>query len=351
VKPGDLVVNPMWLVGGGVAVSDIGGAVSPAYRVYRPGPLMDGRFLHHYMRSQVARTQYDLLARGITTFDRSISREDLEGMPVPAPPISVQRAIAKYLDAETARIDAVVASYERLIALLEARFLEMVRLHVTGGMSLRDPLDVRTPDVFALGWTPVKLGADLQFGSGTTPTAGDARYYGSGTPWLVTASLRDGPITDTAAAVTKDALREFGALKIHPAGSLVVAMYGATIGRLGITTFPATVNQACCVMHTGSRLDIGFLFFYLLAHRTALIELGVGAGQPNISQEILRSLRVAAPSRLQQERIVSELGQVGAQVRYGLERLRAQVALMLERRQALVTTAVTGRVEIPGVAA
>lgn len=121
VEPDDLVFNPMWAIEGGVAVSGLKGAVSTAYRVYEFDSVIVPRFAHHFLRSSLAIAQYRLLVRGVTTFDRSVTREDFEAMPVPVPSLSEQRAIADYLDAETARIDALIAKKQRLIHLLEER--------------------------------------------------------------------------------------------------------------------------------------------------------------------------------------------------------------------------------------
>lgn len=316
---------------------------------FRPGKTVDPRFVSYWTQSTPFLDQLNVGAVRSTIDNFSAGK--YQNLSLSVPDLAAQRLVADYLDAATARIDLLITQRQRMMSLLDARFLEKVRDAVTGGMSLLDPLGVRSCDMSIPGWKPVKLATDLRFGSGTTPTAGDERYYGPGTPWLVTGNLRDAPVTEAAGSVTDEALRMFASLKIHPAGALVVAMYGATIGRLGITTFPTAVNQACCVIHTGRLTDVGFLFYYLLAHRDVLVERAVGAGQPNISQEILRSLRIPVPSRSRQAEIVDELRRVGSRTQQASTRLGDQVDLLLERRQALITAAVTGQLEIPGVAA
>ena len=104
-RPGDLVVNPMWLFGGAIGVSTRNGAVSPDYRVYRLGSALHPRFIHHLVRSTPYREQYRLYMRAETTFDRRITKDDFHDLPLIVPPLAEQRAIADYLDAETARID------------------------------------------------------------------------------------------------------------------------------------------------------------------------------------------------------------------------------------------------------
>ena len=102
VSPGQLVVNPMWLAGAAIGVTNQAGAVSPDYRVYTlQTSELDPRFAHHLFRSSVLMDQYRLLMRAETTFDRRVGREDFENLPVPVPPLAEQRAIADFLDRKT----------------------------------------------------------------------------------------------------------------------------------------------------------------------------------------------------------------------------------------------------------
>ena len=315
----------------------------------RPRAGVDSRWLAYLVASN------PVVEWAVATSDGSkmprTSWEKLAEYRIEIPPIGDQRAIADYLDRETARIDALIEKKQRILALLEEKFLETVRNLVTGGMSLDDPLNIRKNELVRTGWAPVKLAQDFRFGSGTTPTAGEERYYGGATPWIVTGDLRDGLLETVPGSVTPEALVDFSALRVHPADALIVAMYGATVGRLAITAFPAAVNQACCVMHSGVRLRTWFVFYYLLSHRQVLMERAVGAGQPNISQEILRSLRLVAPDLAAQDRIVSVLDGMRSRLVQLSSRTRSQLDLLAEHRQALVTTAVTGEPDLSVVAA
>src|SRR4051794_31757532 len=99
-------------------------------------------------------------------------------------------------------------------------------------------------------------------GSGTTPPD-DPTYYGGEIPWITTSQLRESIVASTEKTVTEKALRDFPSLKMHPRGSVAVAMYGATIGRLGILGMAATVNQACCVFSNPHGIDAYFWFYWL----------------------------------------------------------------------------------------
>lgn len=351
VQPGDIVFNKLRTWQGGLGVSRYEGIVSPAYFVCRPAPAIEPRYLHYLLRSVPYLQELTRISKWMPPSQFDIGWEQLRLLPVLAPSIEIQRAIADYLDAETARIDTLIDKKQRLMELVTESFLEVVRASVTGDMLFADPLDVSPREVTSTGWRPVKLGMDLRFGSGTTPMADDERYYDGATPWLVTGDLRDQILTSWSRTVSQKALRELSALKLHPAGALVVAMYGATVGRLGITSFPTTVNQACCVMHSGSAVSTRFLFYYLLAHRDVLMERSVGAGQPNISQDTLRSLCIPTPDWDIQAGLVHRLDERRAVVDKTTASIRAQVELMREHRQALITAAVTGDIEVSGVAA
>ncbi len=331
-------------------VADLPGVVCGYHlALLRPGQEVDGRYLFWALTSRSSREQFSASANGITRF--GLRYDSFGEVRVPLPPIAEQRAIADYLDRETARIDALIEKKQQMLALLEEKFRETVRNQVTGGMSFDDPLDIRSDERLRTGWTRVKLAQDLRFGSGATPTAGEERYYTGEIPWIVTGDLGDGLLETVPGSVTPEALVEFSALRVHPADALIVAMYGATVGRLAITALPAAVNQACCVMHSGVRLRTWFVFYYLLSHRQVLMERAVGAGQPNISQEILRSLRLVAPDLAAQDRIVSVLDGSRSRVDQLSSRVRGQLDLLTEYRQALITAAVTGELAIPEVAA
>jgi len=145
-------------------------------------------------------------------------------------------------------------------------------------------------------WEVKKISHLFAIGSGTTPPTDYSEYYGGGIPWITMAELRESVVTSTERSVTKKALSTFSTLNLYPRGSIAVAMYGATIGRLGILGTVATVNQACCVFSKPEGIDVWFWFYWLQFRRPYLISLGYGGGQPNLGQELLKSIRVPIPS-------------------------------------------------------
>ena len=130
-------------------------------------------------------------------------------------------------------------------------------------------------------------------------------YYGGNIPWLKTGDLNDGTITYIPAYITQRALEETS-VRLNPKGSVLIAMYGATIGKIGILSFPATTNQACCACYEYS-INQMFLFYFLLANRENFIAMGGGGAQPNISKEKIISTSMPLPPLKEQERIVAEI--------------------------------------------
>lgn len=179
-------------------------------------------------------------------------------------------------------------------------------------------------------------------GSGTTPKSDNTAYYDDGqTAWVNTGDLNDGELFDCEKRVTDLALAEHSSLKTFPAGSLVIAMYGATIGKLAILHFPSTVNQACCVFVGGARVQSMFLFYWFLGLRQQIISLATGGGQPNISQEILRGLRLACPLLEEQQAIATFLDRETGKIDSLIAEQRRLVELLVEKRQAVISHAAT----------
>ena len=152
-------------------------------------------------------------------------------------------------------------------------------------------------------WTT--LGEIGSWQSGATPSRMNKDYYGGNIPWLKTGDLNDGTIIYIPEYITQRALEETS-VRLNPKGSVLIAMYGATIGKIGILSFPATTNQACCACYEYS-INQMFLFYFLLANRENFIAMGGGGAQPNISKEKIISTNMPLPPLKEQERIVAEI--------------------------------------------
>ena len=157
-------------------------------------------------------------------------------------------------------------------------------------------------------WCWTTLGDIGTWQSGGTPSRANKSYYGGNIPWLKTGDLNDNLITDIPESITEEAVEKSSA-KINPSGSVLIAMYGATIGKLGILTFPSTTNQACCACIEYNGVTQLYLFYYLLSQREQFIAKGGGGAQPNISKEIIVNTLIPIPPLKKQHAIVDRIKQ------------------------------------------
>jgi type I restriction enzyme S subunit len=155
-------------------------------------------------------------------------------------------------------------------------------------------------------WTWARMGTIGDWGAGTTPLRTKPEYYGGQILWLKTGELNNGYIYDSEEKITNLALKECS-LRLNKIGDILIAMYGATIGKLAIVGNELTTNQACCACTPCNEVYNLFLFYYLLASKYTLIELGSGGAQPNISREKLINFYMPIPPLAEQRRIVSAI--------------------------------------------
>ena len=171
--------------------------------------------------------------------------------------------------------------------------------------SLADEVPFDIPD----SWEWVRLGNIGDWGAGATPSRTHPEYYGGNIPWLKTGDLTDSYIDAIPETITELAL-EKTSVRLNPAGSVLIAMYGATIGKLGILSIAATTNQACCACFPLGGLDNKYLFYFLMAQKPLFIKQGEGGAQPNISKEKIVSTLMPVPPLEEQKRIVVMLGRI-----------------------------------------
>jgi type I restriction enzyme S subunit len=162
------------------------------------------------------------------------------------------------------------------------------------------PFDI--PD----SWEWVRLGTIGDWGSGATPSRTHPEYYGGKIPWLKTGDLNDGYIDSVPEFISEEALSKTS-VRLNPIGSVLIAMYGATIGKLGILNIEATTNQACCACLSLGNLYNEYLFYFLMSQKINFIKQGEGGAQPNISKEKIIATLMPVPPLVEQHRIVKKV--------------------------------------------
>lgn len=179
-------------------------------------------------------------------------------------------------------------------------------------------------------------------GSGTTPSTSKKEFYddNDGYYWLQTGDLNDGLINDTSKKITKLAISQCN-LKFYPIDSIVIAMYGATIGKVGILGIKTATNQACCVLPANKNMNFKFAFYEFLACKPALLVSAIGGGQPNISQDVIRKQKIAIPPLLEQNIIATYLDKKCSEIDNVISAQQKRIALLQELKQSVITHTVT----------
>jgi type I restriction enzyme S subunit len=330
----DLVVNPMWLIGGGIGVSGRAGAVSPDYRVFRSRGSLLPRFVHYLLRSQPYLDQYLLYTRAQTTFDRRVQQPDLDNLPIPVPPLDEQRAIVGYLDRETACIDTLIEEQQRLIEMLCERRADLISHAVLDATSQRTQLR-RLVDVIDCAHVTAEFVAD------------DYRFP--------VASIREcqGATVDLSACnyTTAEFFEHLRAGDRAPRAGDLLFIRNVSVGLVSVVApdLPEfAMGQETVLLRRTSDVHSAFLRYALVGAeaRHAIEGAMIGSTFRRINVSAIRSLPVSTPLIDEQRRIAAQLDQQTAKIDMLIAETERFIELARERRAALITAAVTGQIDV-----
>ena len=350
----DIVINPMDLKSGWVDKSGYSGIISPSYFVLNKNITKTsiGYFTYQLQRHYKEKIFFSF-GQGVSYEYRwGLSRETLLNFPIVVPPFKEQQQISDYLDYKTSKIDTFIEKTQQKIELLKEQRTSLINTTVTKG--LNPDVEMKDSGVEWIGeipkhWSLKKITHVINMmGSGTTPKSDNKKYYEDGNiNWLVTGDLNDDYIFHTSNKITQKALDELSSLKIYPENSLLIAMYGATIGKLGILKIETTVNQATCVLNFDDLNSVDFWFYVFLGNRNYLVSLGYGGGQPNISQDVIKGLRFPSPPTLDEQLlIVNKIRSILINHDEIIRVENTRIKLLREYRQSLISSVVTGKVRV-----
>lgn len=195
-----------------------------------------------------------------------------------------------------------------------------------------------------MNWKKEPLGKICKTTSGGTPSRKNQSYYQNGTiPWVKSGELENNIITTSEEFITEEGLLNSSA-KIFPAGTLLIALYGATIGKLAFLGIDAATNQAVCGIFQNENVSLKYLYYYLLFQRPNLIKQGVGGAQPNISQTILKKLEISYPDSItEQQRIVARIEELFSELDKAVDTLKTTKEQLEVYRQAVLKAAFEGK--------
>ncbi|MHB8854241.1 MAG: restriction endonuclease subunit S [Ignavibacteriaceae bacterium] len=198
------------------------------------------------------------------------------------------------------------------------------------------------PSNLPSNWSWIKLGEVCETTSGGTPSRNNHKYYKGDIPWLKSGELNFNTIYNTEEKITKEAL-DGSSAKVLPKGTLLIALYGATVGRLAFLGIEAATNQAVAAIYTPQNLSNKFLYWFLFSYRDKLLKQRIGGAQPNISQGTLKNITIPLPPFPIQQKIVEKIEQLFSELDNGVASLKKAKEQIKIYRQTVLASAFSGR--------
>ena len=248
-------------------------------------------FLTYYLLAPYNQHRIKQSANGSTV--EHVNMPSIRGLEIELPTLHVQKEIASILS----NYDTLIDINTKRIKILEESARE---LYKEWFVRMRFPGYEQTKFVKGIpeGWKYMRIDENYKTGSGGTPSSSHNEYYNEGTiNWIRTGELKDGFIFKSEIQITDKGLNNSSA-KMYPPYSVIIAMYGNSIGQLGILSNPSSTNQACCVIQPKTiEYSWEFIYLSLIEYRQYLISFGFGAAQQNISQDEIKKFKIVFPKK------------------------------------------------------
>jgi type I restriction enzyme, S subunit len=285
-----------------------------------------------------------------------LSVEIISALPLPFPPLPEQTAIAAFLDRETGKIDALVAEQEKLIALLKEKRQAVISHAVTKGLDPAAPMKdsgIEWLSEVPAHWDVVPLKYLVRFQSGGTPNKETEAYWGGEVPWASAKDMKSEYLYDTEDHITDRAVED-GAATLLNEGAVVVVVRGMILARLfpvAVTRARMAINQDLKGIVPGDRLLAEHFAWYLrgTADETLRRLDEAGHGTKALRMDAWTSLQVALPPLSEQSFIAANLDRETIKLDTLISEAGRAVALLKERRTALISAAVTGKIDVRGL--
>ena len=354
VRPGNLVFNKLRTWQGGLGVSRHEGIVSPAYFVCRPTSHVSPQFLHYLLRSKPYLAELTRLSKWMPPSQFDIAWNELRRLPILLPPMEEQRRIADFLDDHVQQLGGTDRVRAQQQALLAERRAALIRVAVVGVSEAERWRAVALPWVRFLPqhWDVAKLTRIARLGSGHTPSRSRQDWWTDRTiPWITTgevAQMREDRVESITE--TREKISELGlansAAELHPRGTVVLCRT-ASAGYSAVMGVDMATSQDFATWTCGPRLDPYYLLWTLRAMRPYLLgALAIGSTHKTIYMPDIEALQVPLPPIKEQRSRISDLRVRLTALDQAWDALRRQRDLLAERRTALITAAVTGRIDV-----
>lgn len=349
-KAGDLVMNIMLAWKRGQGVAPCSGIVSPAYAVYRLLPEdADNRFIHYLVRSDEYVGLFAAWSYGVIPSRWRLYPEVFLRLPFLLPPLGEQRAIAAFLDRETARIDSLIEKKQRQIELLQEKRAALISHAVTKGLNANAKM--KDSGIEWLGKIPkqweqksLKYMTRILRGKFTHRPRNDPRMYGGSYPFIQTGDVAAASkyIRDYHQTLSEDGLT---VSKMFPKGTLVMTI-AANIGDMAILDFEACFPDSIVGFVPKRDVTLDYLYYLLIGMRPALLSTATLNTQLNLNIDRIGSLVAVQPPLSEQRAIVEQLEAQVGNINKLTEQINISIALLREYRTALISSTVTGKVDV-----
>ncbi len=334
IRAGDLVIHGMDGFAGAIGVSDSDGKASPVVHAYLSMDGNDPRFFAYLLRDLAINGFITSLAKGIRERSTAFDSEMFKCLDLPLPPVSQQKAIADYLDRETARIDALIEKKQQELGL----FSEFRTAYISRELS-----QIRNQ-------SPVKLKYLFRIVGGGTPTT-DPSNWGGQVQWATPVDLAKSngdAIASTERTLTSEGLQSQS--RLVGASSIIISTR-APIGYVAQCVVPMSFNQGCKGLEPKIELDTRFFLHQMSTLAETLNSLGQGSTFKELSSESLSQVQLKMTDIATQRTISKRIDEKMLLIARAIVSTTKQIELLTERRQALITAAVAGELDIPEAAA
>lgn len=328
--------------------------VSTGFAVIRPNEYLCKGYAAYCLRAKGFINEVVSLSVGVSY--PAINATDLVGIKIPSLPFNEQAQIANFLDHETAKIDTLIEKQQTLIQLLKEKRQAVISHAVTKGLNPDAPM--KDSGVEWLGdvpkhWDLVPLKYLCSFSGGGTPTKDNLSYWTGGTiPWVSPKDMKSFWIDKTQDYITENAVKE-SSTKLIKAGSLLMVVRSGILQRtipIAINTVDVTMNQDMRALQFNERMTSEYAANYIVGNVDKLLFAWSkeGATVESIEQEYLSNSLFPVPPIAEQQRIVDKINEQMKTFDSLVSKAQKAIQLMQERRTALISAAVTGKIDVRG---
>ena len=331
---------------GGFEYSEYEGVVSPAYHVLFSKMDICAGYYKYLFKEQRFIAEMNSYCQSLRD-GKNISYFDFGRTLIPFPPLSEQQSIADYLDETCSKIDEIIAEAKTSIDEYKELKQSVIFEAVTKGLDKN--VEMKEIDGWIRwlpkGWNFRKInGLFNVIGSGTTPKSSIEEYYQGTINWLQSGDINGTVVKNTKKHISDEIVENTSALVVYDAPFIAIAMYGASIGNISIVDINACTNQACCVLSQSTKdIDMGYSFWCIMSAKEELLLSSRGGGQPNISQNIIKQLRIPLPPLMEQRKIADYLSDKTKEIDSLIAEKESLINDLEAYKKSLIYEVVTGK--------